>query len=547
MSRRWFPLPLSLLVSLLVLAPALAAAADPPGAGGAGEAGSAPDLTTPRRALRHFIDSGRDGDYRTAANALELSGFPAKNREQAGPRLARQLKQVLDRTLWIEWERVSDLPEGTPEDGVDAEILGTVALGTEPVPVRMVRRGDEWRIGAGTVARIPALFAAHGPGPLGERVPEVLVRVRFLEVAAWQWIGLGVAVIAAWLLGLLLAWIGFAAVDRIARRTAAEWDDRLLAALRGPARVIFSLAFVGPLIGLLRLSVPAQAVVGHLQQSLLLVSAAWLAVRLVAFAADTAEAVLLRGSTDEGRRRSIRTKLAFLRRAATVLVGTLGTALVLTQFEVVRKVGMSLLASAGIAGIVVGLAAQKSISSLLAGLQLSITQPVRIGDTVIVEGEWGTIEEIHLTYVVVKVWDLRRLIVPIGRFLEQPFQNWTKQSPEILGTVEIPADFTVPVDRLREELVRICERSPNWDGKVAKIQVTVATERTITARATVSSADAGKNWDLRCEVREGLVRYLRELEGGRYLPRTRIEASGPDEAARPANVAVALRPNGRPG
>lgn len=540
MIRSWTsPLPVALVLALLAGGPVPArAAADAPEA--VASAPAKPDLSTPRRALRHFVDAGQAENWEAAAAALDLSGV--SNRDQQGPRLARQLEAVLERVLWIEWEEISDEPEGNPADGKDAEVLGTATLAGETVPVRLVRSGDSWRFGASTVSRIPALYAEHGPGPIAARMPEVLTRVRVFQVALWQWAGLAVAALLAWLVGLLLAGIGYALVERISKRTAATWDDRLLAAVRGPARVIFSLVFVGPFASFLRLAAPAQRVFDHLLQTLLVISATWLVVRLAVFAADTAEEVFLRGATDEGRRRAIRTKLAFVRRAVVVVISILGSALVLTQFEVVRKVGMSLLASAGIAGIVIGLAAQKTISTLLAGFQLSLTQPVRIGDTVIVEGEWGTIEEIHLTYVVVKVWDLRRLVVPIGRFLDQPFQNWTKQqSTEILGTVEVPADFTAPVDRLREELLRICKASPNWDGKVAKIQVTVLTEHTMTARACVSSADAGKNWDLRCEVREGLVKFLKELEGGRYLPKTRREP--PSDDRRPAeNVATGLRP-----
>jgi small-conductance mechanosensitive channel len=187
-------------------------------------------------------------------------------------------------------------------------------------------------------------------------------------------------------------------------------------------------------------------------------------------------------------------------------------------------VGVSILASAGIAGIVIGFAAQRSLATLLAGLQLSVSQPVRIGDTVIVEGEWGWIEEITLTYVVVKIWDLRRLIVPITYFLEKPFQNWTKFSPDLLGTVVIHADYTVPIDAVREEVKRLCEADARWDGKVAELVVLEATERTVALRALVSAADAGKQWDLRCSVREGLVRFLQQLDGGRHLPKSRVAA-----------------------
>jgi small-conductance mechanosensitive channel len=330
--------------------------------------------------------------------------------------------------------------------------------------------------------------------------------------------------------------------DRIARRTSATWDERLVECLRAPVRAFLGVLVFGWLVGPLRLALPVQRVTDLGCRTALILAAAWAGLRLVDFVAKTVEEGLgASGGEQGGRARGVRTAVVVLRRVAQLVVGLGAAALVLTQFEVVRNLGVSLLASAGLAGIVVGLAAQKSITSLLAGLQLSITQPVRLGDTVIVEGEWGTIEEINLTYVVVRVWDLRRLVVPVSRFLDQPFQNWTKVSTEIMGTVEIVADYKAPIDAVRAELQRLCKASARWDAKVCGLQVTAMSERTMTLRALVSSADAGKNWELRCEVREGLIKFLQGLEGGRFLPRTRVGdegALGPaEEAAR--NVVAA--------
>ena len=502
-----------------------------------------PARATPRQALRLFIESARMGDYGRAGEVLELPGIAEAERAEVAPRLARKLKLVLDQKLWIEWEKVSDAHGGDPADGPDRDVIGTVPLGDEAVPIVLARSLEAdgragWRIAASTVARIPALEAAYGAGWIGEHVPEVLFHVRVFEVEAWQWIGLCLALLAAWLAGVLLAGVGLAVADRVTKRTAFRWDERLVGTVRAPARFFLALVVVGPLLELLRLSAPAQSVADQLRSTLLVIAVAWLATRFVRFVAETAQDTLASGVTDEGQLRGIRTQVVVLRRVASVIVVTVAAALVLTQFEVVRDVGMSLLASAGIAGIVLGLAAQKTISTLLAGIQLSITQPVRIGDTVIVEDEWGWIEEIHLTYVVVKVWDLRRLVVPIGRFLDQPFQNWTKVSPEILGTVELYADFAVPIDAVRAELKRLCESSAHWDKKACGLQVTGVSEHTVTLRALVSSADAGANWDLRCDVREGLVKFLQGLEGGRYLPRTRVDLPEPA----PANLAKRVAP-----
>ncbi len=225
---------------------------------------------------------------------------------------------------------------------------------------------------------------------------------------------------------------------------------------------------------------------------------------------------------DNLRARAVHTQVKVLVKIALVVIGIVATGCLMMIFDNIRQLGISLLASAGVMGIIVGLAAQRSIATLLAGLQIALTQPIRMDDVVIVEGEWGRIEEITLTYVVVRIWDLRRLVVPVTYFLEKPFQNWTRISAELLGTVYLYADYNVPVDALRGELQRLLKDSPLWDGKVCGLQVTNATERTIECRALMSAADSSSAWDLRCQVREQLLAFLqRNLP--RSLPKVRAE------------------------
>jgi small-conductance mechanosensitive channel len=199
---------------------------------------------------------------------------------------------------------------------------------------------------------------------------------------------------------------------------------------------------------------------------------------------------------------------------------TLATALM--TFEKVRQLGTTLLASAGIAGIIIGIAAQRSIAALIAGVQMALTQPIRVDDVVIVENEWGRIEEITLTYVVVRIWDLRRLIVPTTYFLEKPFQNWTRVSTDLLGTVFLYVDYTVPVEEVRAELKRLAENSELWDGQVCVLQVTDTTEHAMQLRVLVSASDASNAWTLRCEVREKLVEFIQK-NYPRSLPRLRAD------------------------
>jgi small-conductance mechanosensitive channel len=227
--------------------------------------------------------------------------------------------------------------------------------------------------------------------------------------------------------------------------------------------------------------------------------------------------------------RRVLTQARVLGRTASVLIVLLGLAAALMTLPQVRQVGASLLASAGLAGLALGLAAKPVLSNLIAGVQIALTQPIRLDDVVIIEGEWGRIEEITGTYVVVHVWDERRLVVPLNWFIEHPFQNWTRASAQIVGTVFLWLDYRVPMAPLREELARLCREAPEWDRRVCVLQVTDASERALQLRALVSSADSGRNWDLRCRVREGLLAFV-QANFPQALPRWRGECSEPAEA-----------------
>ncbi len=231
--------------------------------------------------------------------------------------------------------------------------------------------------------------------------------------------------------------------------------------------------------------------------------------------------------------RARRTQLDFFRRATLTGIAGLTVALCLTTIPAVRAMGLSLFASAGVAGIVIGLAAQPTISNFIAGIQIAMTQPIRIGDVVVVENEWGRIEEISSTYVVVAIWDERRLILPLAYFLQKPFQNWTRESSQLLQPVFLYVDYALPVTALRAQLDRILDRSPLWDRRVSNLQVTDLGENAMQLRALVSAADASKAWDLRCLVREELVTWIRETYP-QALPRTRMEAVLKRPAARQA-------------
>jgi small-conductance mechanosensitive channel len=219
------------------------------------------------------------------------------------------------------------------------------------------------------------------------------------------------------------------------------------------------------------------------------------------------------------------TQVQVLRHIASVVIVVITISIMLMTFPNIRHLGESLFASAGLAAIVCGVAAQSTLSNLFAGMQLALSQPIRLEDAVVVEGEWGWIEEITATYVVVRIWDLRRLVLPLSYFIQKPFQNWTRQSSDLLGTVFLYADYTIPVDEVREELHRVLEASGMWDGKVWGLQVTNLSERTVELRALMSAPGSSEAWDLRCYVREKMVAFMQE-HYPHCLPRARAEVAG---------------------
>jgi small-conductance mechanosensitive channel len=341
--------------------------------------------------------------------------------------------------------------------------------------------------------------------------------------------------LAAVVLAILAALACHAVLTALARRALdvrALFVKSLLAQTRAPTRlalVIIALSFAAAAAPF----DPAVATTAH--QALLIafiVLAGWIGVVAVRLAGAIYSRRSSAGADADVAARKHLTQVRILERTASALIVVVTIACVLITFEAVREYGVSLFASAGIAGLIAGLAARPVLSNLFAGIQIAMTQPIRLEDAVIVENEWGWVEEITGTYVVVRLWDWRRMIVPLSYFIEKPFQNWTRQSPALIGTVLIYLDYTVPVARVREELTKIVARSKLWDGQVVNLQVTDAKHDTIELRALVSAANAGAAFDLRCEVREALIAFL-QREYPHALPKRRAEVTV-NESARQA-------------
>jgi len=256
--------------------------------------------------------------------------------------------------------------------------------------------------------------------------------------------------------------------------------------------------------------------------SALIFAVGWQAASLISLGGQIIINRHAMGEPDNLTARKVNTQIVVLRRLLHSIVAVVTLAFVLMVFPAIRNLGAGLFASAGILGLVAGIAARPALGNLIAGLQIAFAQPIRIDDVVVVEGEWGWIEEIRTTYVVVRIWDLRRLVVPISYFIEKPFENWTRITADLLGTVFLYTDYTVPVQAVREELHRVLKSTDLWDGKVWNLQVTNTTDKTMELRALMSAPNSPRAWDLRCLVREKMIDFL-QREYPDSLPKIRAE------------------------
>ena len=297
--------------------------------------------------------------------------------------------------------------------------------------------------------------------------------------------------------------------------------------VRRPALFIALLAVVNIAIPFLAIDQPLLGVIQKGFLIALFLAIGWLLVSSVYLFEDI---VLLRydmNSADNLKARRVRTQTQLLRRLAIILLLIVDAGLILSLFQdsAIWHYGAGLLASAGLASLVLATAAKSTASNLLAGMQIALTEPIRLDDVVIVEGEWGRIEEITTTYVVVAIWDYRRLVVPLTYFIENPFQNWTREHSDLMGTSFLYVDYSVPVPALREEFFRLLEASPLWDGKIKALQVTNLSEHTMEIRCLLSARNSGDQFDLRCIIREGMIEFIQKHYPDAF-PRTRFSAVG---------------------
>ncbi|OVZ55159.1 mechanosensitive ion channel protein MscS [Pigmentiphaga sp. NML080357] len=352
----------------------------------------------------------------------------------------------------------------------------------------------------------------------------------FLPEAYRAWFVLAIAMVVAVIIALIVHRIGFLVLRRITAPrpylhavvvggcTASQFVMALLA-----IRVVLSGAPA---------DMPYTRGLAYVVTVALILCLTWWANSCIKSLSDTAIRLNPYDVADNLRARRMLTQTRVLARSAHAVILLLGLSFVLLTLPGVRQIGASLLASAGVAGLIAGIAARPVLGNFIAGLQIAFSQPIRIDDVLIVNGEWGRVEEITGTFVVVRIWDERRMIVPLQWFIENPFENWTHRTASLLGTVFLWLDFSVPLEPVRKEFERLCKESPLWDTRVAVVQVTDTTDRAMQVRFLVSAANSGQAFDLRCYLRERLIAFISERYPG-GLPRVRAQLGRERDDATP--------------
>jgi small-conductance mechanosensitive channel len=530
-----------------------------------------PNLQTPQSTLEYFMAASAEEDFVRAAAALNLNLIPLEEQATRGPERARQLHYLLVRKSLLNWAALPDRPDGQlePAPGGNAPLagqprrsinLGSITLAGRDLEMRLQRvKIDDaapiWVVSPQTVDNLPALYARFGPTTLDRTMPDWAKVQLPGGMPLWEWLILSLVA----LVGILVGWVvrNLVARGSVGEINAVRWiTGKLLKRdlklkdniwLQGISTIIS-----GPLAvvcGLITFYVLAQALISlsgtfanlfdTIVVILIIIAITWLCMRIIKFFTDYVGKQFTDdlGSDDQAQARRALTYISVGRRVLVFIALLLGIGFALSQFRGFEAFGMSLLASAGVISVIVGIAAQGVLANIMAGVQVALTQPVRIGDNVYFEDQWGYIEAITYTYITIQTWDLRRVIVPLQYFIAHPVQNWSKHSSHLIKPIYLYVDYHTDVERIRQAFADMLKSDEDWDEQTEPtVQVTGMNDETLEVRALCSAKDPSTAWTLHCRLREQLVNYVRDLEEGHFLPRQRLVVEqGYQQNTRPTN------------
>ncbi|WP_432410755.1 mechanosensitive ion channel family protein [Rasiella sp. SM2506] len=496
------------------------------------------NLRTPQAVLEHFVTSARNGKYEDAIHALNYNLMPLNMTEEQATVLSKKLYFLINQRVTIDWDALSDRPDGqidmstTTNQAIAGKprrsvVFGNVDLDGRDIVFRVQRVrykefGALWLISANTVENIEPLYAQYGPRKLDRMMPE-WSNVPFLGIPVWKLIGTLVLIFLAYLLAKLTNVIS----KRLFAKSETGWISNIASKLSKPAGLLIgTLFFYITLNKLISLSGGFASFVYTSLIILIVVSITWFVTRFVDYAMTYIAENRIGDITEEENEeaRKLLTYISVGRRIVTFLIVVIGGYFIISQFRALEKVGISILASAGVATVVLGIAAQNTLGNIFAGLQIAITRPVKVGDTVFINEEWGHVEEIGFTYLVVRTWDLRRQIIPLKYVISNIFENWSMTSSHQIRPIILYADYHLDVEKLRVKFEELLKSSEDWDEDTDPVlEVVDTTEKSIKIRALCSAKDPNTAWKLHCKLREDLVKFVSKLENGQYLTKERLE------------------------
>lgn len=520
-------------------------------------------LDTPRAALESFLDAIRRDEFTRAAHALNLNSIPAGEQTARAPDLALKLAFLLFRYDLIDWAELPDQPDARVLPGVQQSIspysrrsveLGEVELDGRPVPISLQRFRIEdgepvWLFSPFAVERVSEMYAENRPGLLSRWVP-LRQRLDTLgQPSAWEWL-----VVAALLLLSSLLWLVLYYLTRaLGRRLPWRWSREARKTALPLATVVAAVAFRFAIDYLILLMGPIASRLDVASEVVALIAGAWLLVRIVSAATLTlSERYVVPLTSDDPENRRTKTTVYVVRRLALVIVALLSVGYILVKIGLFENFGISVLASAGALGVLLAIAARPLLGNMVAGLQIALTDPMRIGDVVVYGEHWATVEDISFAHTVLRTWTDTRLIVPHSDFLSRPVENWSKEGEAVRRIVKIPVDYRVNVEQIRRKVQEIIEGDPRSTGETPSVEMVEINGETAVLWIWISGTTAFTSWYLHNDVREHLMAFLTELDGGAYLPRRRhillSEGEEEDAAARrlePATTPVGLTANAR--
>lgn len=501
------------------------------------------NFSTPQATLEHFILSCREGKFEDAAYALNLNLFPTNVTKEEAAILAEKFYFVINQRIAIDWEGISDRLDGQVDITTSTNknisgkprrsvVFGEVALEDRDAVLRLQRVklkewGAFWMISANTVENIEPLYAIYGPRKL-DRVMPSWSKVGIFGIPIWKLIGTILLGFLGYLLGQLFAFI----TRKLFLKSKKPLLKSIATKMAKPAGIVFGvLFFYLTLTYLISFSGSMASTLYAILLIIVITSIAWFLMSFIdyIFAYVTENRVGDSSLEENKHARMMMTYISVARRVLTIIIIIVAITVIFSQFRSLEKLGISLLASAGLITIILGVAAQNTLGNIIAGIQIALTQPASIGDTVNIENEWGYVEDIRFTYMVVRTWDSRRLIIPLKDVISKPFENWSMTSPKQVRPIIIYADYHIDVQKVRDKFAQLLVDSGNWDEEhEPTVQVTGVTEKSIQIRALCSAKDASTTWDLHCTLREQLVRFIASLNNGEYLAKQRFKIENDD-------------------